>query len=432
MHVRTLLGDDAALLGEFLTDLDARLESVHAVETRSAVGDLAGLVHDGGHRQVVPQTHLEVVGVVRGGDLHRAGAELGIDVVVGDHRDLPSGERVVDRGADEVLVALVLGVHRDRGVTEHRLDTGGGDDDVRLVVVERAVAQRHEFAFDLLELDLDVGDRRLQHRRPVDQALGAVDQAVVVHALEDRLHGARETLVHREAIARPVDAVADTSHLALDGAAGLALPLPHLVDEQLAAEVFLRLAVDGELLLHHGLGRDARVVHAGEPQHLAALHALAAGQRVHQGVVERVTHVQAARDVRGRQHDRVAGLVACRVRLEVTGVHPPLIELGLDSAGVPALGEGICGILGVLWRTGHQAIVSVEHKPPGHGLSAGAGIPGHRRCPRGNGPQPSSSGSSSGRPRTCSDRNASITRYQSLVCWGLSTKWPSDGKYRNR
>ncbi len=63
--------------------------------------------------------------------------------------------------ADQVPVALVVGVHGDRGVTQHRLDPGGGDHDVRLVVVERAVAERDQLAFDVLVVDLEVGDRGL-------------------------------------------------------------------------------------------------------------------------------------------------------------------------------------------------------------------------------------------------------------------------------
>ncbi len=229
---------------------------------------------------------------------------------------------MLERRPDQVLVAFVVGVDGHGGVAEHRLDTGGRDHDVRLVVVQGAVPQRDQLALDVLELHLDVGDRRLQHGRPVDETLGPVDQAVVVHALEDGLDGAGQPVVHGEPVAAPVDAVTDAAHLAADGATGLALPVPHLVDEQLAAEVFLRLAVDGELLLDHGLRRDARVVHAGQPQHLVALHPLAAAQRVHQRVVERVTHVQAAGHVGRRQDDGIARLVAVRVRAEVTGVYP--------------------------------------------------------------------------------------------------------------
>ena len=151
-------------------------------------------------------------------------------------------------------VALVVGVHRDRGVTEHRLDPGGGHHDVGFGVVHRAVPERHQLALDVLVLDLEVADRGLQHRRPVDQPLGLVDQPGVVEPFEDGAHGAGQALVHGEPVAAPVHAVAEAAHLRADGAAGLVLPVPHLVDEQFAAEVLLGLAVDGELLLHHASG----------------------------------------------------------------------------------------------------------------------------------------------------------------------------------
>ena len=262
MQVRALLGDDAPLLGESFANLDASLEAVHSVEFGSGVGNLAGLVHDGGHRQVVPQAHLEVVGIVSRRDLHSAGSELGVDVVVRDDRDLTPGERMIESGADEVLVALVLGMDRHCGITEHRLDASGRDDDVRLVVVERAVAQGNQLTLDVLELHLDVGDRGLQHRRPVHETLGAVDQTLVEHALEDGLNGAREALVHRETIATPVDTVTDAPHLAPDGSTRFALPVPNFVDEELAAEIFLCLAVGSELLLDDGLRGDTGVIHA--------------------------------------------------------------------------------------------------------------------------------------------------------------------------
>ena len=234
-------------------------------------------------------------------------------------------ERVRQRLADQVAVALVVGVHRDRGVAEHRLHPRGGHHDVRFVVTQRSVPERHQLALDVSVGDFEVADRRLQHRRPVDQALGLVDQPGVVEPLEDRPHRTRQAIVHGESVAAPVHTVTEPAHLAADGAAGVMLPVPHLVDEQFAAEVFLGLAVNGELLFHHGLGGDAGVVHAGQPEHLVALHPLAPRQRVHHRVFESVAHVQAAGHVRRRQHDRVRGLAARRVGLEVAGVDPALV-----------------------------------------------------------------------------------------------------------
>ena len=79
--------------------------------------------------QVVPLADLEVVRVVRRGHLDRAGAERRVDVLVGDDRDAPAGQRQLDLGADQVPVPLVVRVHGHRGVAEHRLGPGGGHHD---------------------------------------------------------------------------------------------------------------------------------------------------------------------------------------------------------------------------------------------------------------------------------------------------------------
>ena len=51
---------------------------------------------------------LEVVGVVAGGDLQRPGAELGVDVLVGDDRQAATDQRQDAVLADQVAVALVV------------------------------------------------------------------------------------------------------------------------------------------------------------------------------------------------------------------------------------------------------------------------------------------------------------------------------------
>ncbi len=58
-----------------------------------------------------------------------------------------------------------------------------------------------------------------------------------------------------------------------------------------------------QLALDHHLGRDAGMVGAGLPQHVAAAHALEPAQDVLQRVVERVAHMQRAGHVRRRDHD---------------------------------------------------------------------------------------------------------------------------------
>ena len=119
----------------------------------------------------------------------------------------------------------------------------------------------------------------------------------VVEFLEDRLDGPGQALVEGEPLARPVHAVAEAAHLLADRAAGLTLPLPDLLDEGLTTDLVPVDPLVAELPVHQGLRRDAGVIHAGQPQHLVPLHAPAPGEHVHEGVVERVAHVQTAGDV---------------------------------------------------------------------------------------------------------------------------------------
>ena len=196
-----------------------------------------------------------------------------------------------------------------------------------------SVADGDELAFVVAVLDLDVGQRGQAARAPVDDPFGPVDQAVVEELLEDRLHGAGQALVHREPLAGPVHAVADTAHLTENLAAGFGLPLPDALDEGLPAQVVAAQALLGELALHHVLGGDPGVVHARHPQGVEALHTAPPDLRVDQRVVKRVADVQGTGDVRRWDDDAERGSGGFRVRGEVTCLLPAFIARPLHLGG---------------------------------------------------------------------------------------------------
>ena len=113
----------------------------------------------------------------------------------------------------------------------------------------------------------------------------------------------RQLLVHREVFAAPVGRGAQAAHLAGDGGAGFFLPLPDLFHEFLAAQVVARDLLRIELALDHDLRGDAGVVGARNPQRVVAAHAVVARQAIHDGLVERMAHVQRAGDIGRRQLD---------------------------------------------------------------------------------------------------------------------------------
>jgi hypothetical protein len=323
VQVRPDLVHDPALFAQRRDHRGPGLEPVQALE-RAVRGDPAVLVHDRDAGQVVPAADLEVVRVVRRGDLDRAGAEFRVHMLVGHDRDPPVRQRQLDLPADQVRVPGVIRVHRHRGVAQHGFRPGGGDHD-RLVAV--AVPDRDQFAVLVAVVHLDVRQRGQAARAPVDDALGPVDQAILVELLEDGLHRAGQALVHGEPLAGPVHAVAQPAHLAEDLAAGLGLPLPHPLDEGLPAEVMPAQPFLGQFPLHHVLRGDAGVVHAGQPQRGVALHPAPPDQRVDQRVVERVPDVQRAGHVRRRDHDAERRPV--RADRRDVGVHQPALLPGL-------------------------------------------------------------------------------------------------------
>ncbi len=289
-------------------------------------------------RQVVPPAHLEVVEVVRGRDLHRAGAFLRIGVFIGDDGDAPADQRQDRVPADEMPVALVVGMHRDRDVAEHGLRPRGrdGDEGRGIVRIERRAFERVADVPQVpLHLDLlhfEVGDGGDELRVPIDQPLVLIDEAGAIKLHEHFAHRAREALVHGEAFARPVAGGAEPPELLRDGAARLGLPRPHLLEEFFPPEhAPRRLLPLHKLALDHHLRGDAGVIGARLPENVAPAHALEADQHVLQRVIERMPHMQRAGDVGRRDHDAIRlGIAplgparAERARLFPCGVDAPL------------------------------------------------------------------------------------------------------------
>lgn len=90
--------------------------------------------------------------------LEHAGAELGVDMVIGDDGQVGlvlEGQGAAHMFANEPGIARVLGIHGDGGVGRDGLGTGGGDgqpgagffDDLDLEEVERALLLLHDDLF---------------------------------------------------------------------------------------------------------------------------------------------------------------------------------------------------------------------------------------------------------------------------------------------
>ena len=180
---------------------------------------------------------------------------------------------------------------------------------------------------------------------PVDHAVAAVDQPLVVQMHEHFLDSLRAALVHGKALALPVAAAAQLFQLADDAVAVLGLPCPGALQKTVAADHLLGQALGAHGFHHLGFGSNGSVVGAGHPQGGIALHPLGTDQDILHGVVHGVTHVQLAGDVRRGHNDGVGFLVGVGLRVEVAAVQPELVDAVFHLAGIVLFCEFFHGVL---------------------------------------------------------------------------------------
>ena len=322
-----------------LDDGLAALLAGHAGELTVALDDHRVLVEDVDLRQVVGLTHGVVVGVVSRRDLDEAGTEVGVDMPI-----LKDGDLAVDDGELDGLTHEdgLLGVLRgdsDTRVAEHGLGARGGDDDVVLAVdrLGQRVAQVPKVALLVLVLGLVVRDGGGAVGAPIDDALAAIDQAVMIPITEDLAYGLRVVLVHGEALVIEVDGAAHALDLLDDDAAVLVGPIPAGVDKLVATDLQAADALALELLVDLGLRGDTGVVGAQHPARGLAAHAGHTDNGILDRVIGGVAHVELASHVGRRNGD---GAVAhALTALVVAAVEPLLQDRRLVGRRIVILGH---------------------------------------------------------------------------------------------
>ena len=313
------------------------------VEHFSGLADVAVERQDIDHRQAVTFPDFIVVKVVRRGDLHTTGAFFHIGVFIAQNGNATTDQRQNDLFADQVFVTRIFRVHCHAGITKYGFRTGGGDHQIIFAFSSfRAVSQRitqvPHGSFGLAVFDFEVRNRSAQFWIPVHQTFATVNQVFFVQTDKYFAYGVGQAFVHGEALALPVHGVAETAHLAGDGAARLCFPVPDFVDECFTAIVVAGFAfLSSDLTLNHHLRCDTRMVSPRLPQGVFTLHALIADHGVHDGLLESMTHVQAAGDVRRRDHDGKAFFTGITMWLEIALLFPVLVKRLLDVLRVICL-----------------------------------------------------------------------------------------------
>ena len=296
-------------------------------------GHVSVVGEDADDGQVMAQADLKVVGVVGRGDLHDTGTLGHVGVLVADDGDLLVQQGQDDMAAVQMSIAGVIAVDGNGGIAQHGLGTGGSQFQHLAGLLDR-VEKVPEAAVLFLILHLGVGNGGVAVGAPVDHAVAAVDQSLVVQAHEHFLDSLRAALVHGKALALPVAAAAQLLQLADDAVAVLGLPCPGALQKTVAADHLLGQALGAHSFHHLGFGSNGGVVGAGHPQGGIALHPLGADEHILHGVIQRMAHVELTGHVRRGHDDGVRLLVGVRFRVEVAAVLPELVDAVFHLAGI--------------------------------------------------------------------------------------------------
>ena len=321
---------------------------------------------NGDERQVVPHGACIVVEVVSACDFDATRSEFAIDKIVSDDGNGAIAQGQLDPLTHQMFVAIVFGMNRQCTVGHHGFGTRGGNGHATLqlaidhlwAVHERVANVVHAtVGFDVF--DFQVGHRCFEHRVPVDQSLTAVNQALFIQAHKGFGDHLGQLVVHGEVFAAPIDAGPHAAHLRGDRVARLFFPFPHTSDEVFArfgfgrAHVVTRQALALQLTLDHDLCGNASVIGAGNPGCVVPQHAVVAREAVHDRLVERMTHVQRARDVgwgqlNGKRRSVGIALACATHACSTVGATLPFgTPLGFDGRGFKRFGQtGQTGLFG--------------------------------------------------------------------------------------
>ena len=215
-----LNGGAAAVVGSYVMDMVYHLHqqplflqflyhdlagfvAIHACVLAAILIDGCVVIQNINLRQVMTLSYLEIVGVVRRGNLNHAGTELLIYVCVGDDRNLAAYQRQDHGLTYDIFIALVVRIHSQGAVAKQCLRSGGSDLHELVAALDRII-DMPEMACLLLVLYLCVRDRGLADRTPVDDTGALVDIALLMQAQEYLLYGLGAALVHGEALSVPV------------------------------------------------------------------------------------------------------------------------------------------------------------------------------------------------------------------------------------
>ena len=269
----------------------------------------------------MPLPNLEVVGIVRRRNLHRASAKFAVHHLVRDDRNPALHQWQQHVLAYQMPVTLILRVYCHGRIAQHRLRPRRCHNDVLLRPHNR-IAYVPQMPLPIFVQHLQVAQHGQAHRAPVHHPLRAIDQPLLIQLHEHHAHHARKLRRKRKFLPRPVAAFPDLLHLPRDLSAALFLPFPYAPDKFFAAQLPVIDSLRRQLPHHDALRGDPSMIHPRQIQSVVSAHAMPPRQDINLRVVQHVPDMQRPGHIGRRDNDREYRSRRIRVRPKELFAYP--------------------------------------------------------------------------------------------------------------
>jgi hypothetical protein len=187
-------------------------------------------------------------------------------------------------------------------------------------------------------LNFCVRQSSLTARAPVYDSVALVDEALLIEADKHLVDSLVAAFIHGKTLSSPVAGVSELAALTCYAPTVFTLPVPCVIKELFAGDVMLVDALFlAEFLYDFDLCCDAGMVRARKPQSRISLESLPSCEDVLKCLVECMTHVQLACDIRRRHDDCERFLVPVNVSIECALLFPHLVYAVFELLRVVSL-----------------------------------------------------------------------------------------------
>ncbi len=155
------------------------------------------------HRQLMPQTNLKVIRVMRRSDFYHTGSLFHVGVFITYNGDLLVNQRQNDMTAMQMLITGIFTVNGYGCITQHGFGTGRGNFQIFSRFLDR-IENMPEMTRFFLIFHLGIGNRGLTFRTPVNHSVATINAVLLIQIDKDIQYGFGTLFIHRKVFSFPV------------------------------------------------------------------------------------------------------------------------------------------------------------------------------------------------------------------------------------